>query len=132
MHVMDFVERSSQYAICVGSCNGFLIVCEMEILIRTWSFFLILKMNIGNHCATEKHLNTFLQTLLKTNTGNFTLKNILQKIMNELEHTKINFFASLAARALLKFLLSSGKAVLCQERQSQPLAFSLPSNENPR
>lgn len=73
-------------------------------------------MNIGNSCSAEKHLNTFLQTLLKTNTGNFTLENILQNIMNELEHTKsifFFFFASLAARALLTFLLSSGKAVLC-------------------
>lgn len=63
----------------------------MKIVIRTWSF-LILKMNIGSHCATKQHLNTFLETLLKTNTGNFTLENILQKLMNELEHTKSIFF----------------------------------------
>jgi len=48
-------------------------------------------MNIGNHCSVEKHLNTFVQTLRKTNTGNFTLENILQKITNGLEHTKSIF-----------------------------------------
>lgn len=52
-----FVERYSQYAVCVGSGHRFLIVREMKIVVRTRSFFffLILKMNICNHCSTEKH-----------------------------------------------------------------------------
>lgn len=119
----DFVEKSSH---CVCVCRKM-----QQFPNSLWndknSLFvvslLILKMNIGNHCSMDKQLNTFLQTLLKVRTGNFTLRNMLQKIRREFEHTKSIFFASLAAKASLKFLLSSRKAVLCQERQSLSWIF---------
>lgn len=86
-------------------------------------FILILEMNIGNHCFTEKQLNTFLQTLLKASTGNFTLRKYFAKNKAWIWTHKINFFCILGSKSLTQISIKLWESCFVSGKTKSSLDF---------